>query len=211
MFLFGKKKQEGHGFGQKIASALRRDSRFITREEAAGIKENIELLMVKINIENKNINVLLEDIQEMVSESADRLNENIAVQELKQVYEDRVRDINHRNTAAVKALLHIADLVEDFYTYAKQQNDPNIREQARLMWANAHKALTGAGLAKIGSIGDEEAVFDPRLNQIQGTVCDGRYANGAVMEVLRSGYIYRDEVIRKAAVVVNKRGLEDGE
>jgi molecular chaperone GrpE (heat shock protein) len=69
------------------------------------------------------------------------------------------------------------------------------------MWSKAKNAAGTAGLEIINPCNEP---FDFRLHSIEGTDQDIDMSNGYVIKTLKYGYIYKDEIIRRAAVIVNK-------
>jgi len=74
-------------------------------------------------------------------------------------------------------------------------------KQARMMWNAARNAVETAGLEIIDAAGEP---FDFRLHSAQSTEQDKGLPNGYVIKTLKYGYIYREEIVRRAVVVVNK-------
>jgi molecular chaperone GrpE len=53
--------------------------------------------------------------------------------------------------------------------------------------------------------------FDPRLARAVGTRQDANVAPGVVVDAVRAGYLWDDELLRAAEVIVSKAGEGDGE
>lgn len=53
--------------------------------------------------------------------------------------------------------------------------------------------------------------FDPRIARVVGTKADERLGPGIVVEEVRSGYVWGDELLRTAEVIVSKAGEGDSE
>ena len=53
--------------------------------------------------------------------------------------------------------------------------------------------------------------FDPRRARVVATVADGSAADGTVLEEVRAGFLWDDEVLRTADVVVSKSATSKGE
>ena len=104
-------------------------------------------------------------------------------------------------SALVDALVSLADTIGDFYYFAAEDEDSPLFEQARLMWNSASNAAAAAGLEIINANSEP---FDFRIHSAESTEHDGSMPNGYVIRTLKCGYIYKDEIIRRAAVVVNK-------
>jgi len=105
-----------------------------------------------------------------------------------------------KETALINTLIALVDVIGDFYYFAAAADSP-LFEQAQMMWNTAINAVEAAGLEMIET-GNEP--FDFRLHSAECVEQDYGMPNGHVIKTLKCGYIYRDEVIRRAAVVVNK-------
>jgi molecular chaperone GrpE len=53
--------------------------------------------------------------------------------------------------------------------------------------------------------------FDPRLARVVGTSPDASVAEGTVTEEVRAGFLWNDQVLRTAEVIVSKGGAGTGE
>jgi len=102
--------------------------------------------------------------------------------------------------ALVKAVIELSDKIEDFYRFVAADVDSPLLEQARMMWRAAKNAAEAAGFEIIDAF-DEP--FDSGRHSAESTEQVENMPNGYVAKTLKCGYIYKDEVIRRAAVVVN--------
>ncbi len=53
--------------------------------------------------------------------------------------------------------------------------------------------------------------FDPRRARVVGTSADGSAADGTVLEEVRAGFLWDDQVLRTADVIVSKSATGTGE
>jgi molecular chaperone GrpE (heat shock protein) len=104
-------------------------------------------------------------------------------------------------SALVDALIALLGTIEDFYCFAAADTGSPLFEQARMMWNSAQNAAESTGL-EIIEAGCEP--FDFSRHSVESTAEDCAIPNGYVVNTLKRGYIYRNEIIRRAAVVVNK-------
>ena len=119
----------------------------------------------------------------------------------------------------VSALIALADIVEDFYYFAAEDKGSSnqgslnqglsnqgsaLFEQALMMWNSAKNRLEAAGLTIIDTT-DEP--FDFNIHSIKGTAWDDNLPAGYVIKTIKCGYIFKDEIIRQAAVIVNKQEI----
>ena len=101
----------------------------------------------------------------------------------------------------VDALIALVDIIEDFYYFAATDPYSPLFDQARMMKNAAANAAETAGLMIIDPANEP---FDFRLHTAESTGEDNGLPNGYVIKTLKCGYIYKEEIIRRAAVVINK-------
>jgi molecular chaperone GrpE len=53
--------------------------------------------------------------------------------------------------------------------------------------------------------------FDPRQARVVATAADTSVAEGTVIEEVRTGFLWNDQVLRTAEVIVSKGGAAKGE
>ena len=104
-------------------------------------------------------------------------------------------------TGFIDAIITITDIIYDFYFFSCREEESLLCEQARMMWNAAVNAAESAGL-RIINAGSEP--FDFRVHSTESTEQDCSLPNGYVTKTLKCGYIYNDEIIRRAVVIVNK-------
>jgi len=104
-------------------------------------------------------------------------------------------------TVLVEALIAVTDTIGDFYYFASSDSESPLFEQAQMMWNTAKNSSEAAGVKIIDT--DNEP-YDFSLHSAESIEQNYDMPNGYVIKTLKCGYIYRDEVIRRAAVVINK-------
>ena len=107
-------------------------------------------------------------------------------------------------TVFVSALIALADIVEDFYCFAAEDKSSPLFEQAEMMWNTVKNKVETAGLTLIETSGEP---FDFNYHSIQGTASDDTLPTGYVIKTLKCGYTFNNEIIRQAAVIVNKQEI----
>jgi len=103
--------------------------------------------------------------------------------------------------ALVDALIALTDTIGDFYYFAAADRDSPLYEQAMMMWNTAINAAEEAGLEMIDAACEP---FDFSRHSVENVEQNDNIPNGYVIKTLKCGYVYRDEIIRRATVVVNK-------
>jgi len=104
-------------------------------------------------------------------------------------------------SALVDAITSLLDIIWDFYYFAADDAGSPFFEQARMMWNAARNAAESAGLEIIAA---EREPLDFLRHSAESAEQDNGIPNGYVIKTLKCGYIYRNEIIRRAAVVVSK-------
>ena len=107
-------------------------------------------------------------------------------------------------SALVDAVTSFLDIIWDFYCFTTNDTDSPLSEQARMMWNAARNAAESAGLEIIAA---EREPLDFLRHSAESAEQNNDIPNGYVIKTLKCGYIYRNEIIRRAAVVVNKTAV----
>ena len=142
-------------------------------------------------------------INERLAEVSERLRRIEIKQKETSLQLEGIDDFLHNNgneTVLVDALIALADTIGDFFYYAVAAAPSPLFDQAQMMW-NAVK--NAAGTAGLEIIDAENEPFDFRLHSAESTDQDDGMPNGYVIKTLKCGYVYREKVIRRAAVIVN--------
>ncbi|MBS3949986.1 MAG: nucleotide exchange factor GrpE [Peptococcaceae bacterium] len=170
--------------------------------ETIHIIEAVATAFKRIGKEVNHTNIQLEDFFALQSEETDK-DKHIAEQNRTlAVMKDQMMSLVH-------GLIATMDMLEDVYRYSLYYEQNSWGEQMRLLW---HKAAANMLLLGITRIEGEDTPFDARIHTAVQTLDNNDVANGLVLDVLRSGYIYNLQVLRKAQVVVNKiNGAGDNE
>jgi hypothetical protein len=107
----------------------------------------------------------------------------------------------------VNALIGIAGQIENFYRLMYKDEASPLYRQASMMWEAAVRSLKQAGITII----DGEGTTDLRLHEPAGTEWNEAYPEGSVLRTVNCGYIYKDNVIKRASVIINKKGMVDND
>jgi len=115
---------------------------------------------------------------------------------------DRLQDDNDEHALAM-ALISAIDIIEDFYRLTI--DDPHLSAQSQMMWSAAMKAATAGGLEAIDNQGQ---LPDVKRHSIESTAYDPTMPNGVIIKTLKCGYLYKNEVLRTAAILLNRKEVE---
>ena len=151
-----------------------------------------------------NINAQNIDINKQLTEICGRLRKIENQQKEASLQLEEIDDFLHSNNderVLVDALTELVDMIENFYRYAADNTDSAFFEQAGMMWGAAKNTADTVGLEILEFRGEP---FDFRLCSAESTGSDDGIPNGYVIKTLKCGYIYKNEMMRRAAVIVNK-------
>ena len=112
--------------------------------------------------------------------------------------------INEGTDIATSPIIDIADIVYDFYYFAR--NNDVLKSQAQMMWNNTKKILSGAGIDILEPTMEQ---FNYNLHEAHDTVTDLDIPHELVTTTLKCGYIREGMILRRATVVVNKHTEEN--
>lgn len=138
----------------------------------------------------------IEEILEIIDEIKE---DNESLKSLR----NNVKSMDKENKTLIETLMEVADLFEDIYVYSRKSSSEALREQMNLQWNNLEQVLLTCGLKRFGK---KEDVFNNRLHIPKETKENKDINQIQILDVIKSGYIYKEEIIRKAEVVVN--GIE---
>lgn len=108
----------------------------------------------------------------------------------------------------LKKLLAVKDNLERALRYAGDTSPENegVLEGVRLTEYQLDQLLEQEGIKRIEAEGQP---FDPHDEEAVQTVHDPNVPDHSVVQVVRQGYLYGDEVLRPAQVIVNVHGDEE--
>lgn len=105
-----------------------------------------------------------------------------------------------------KAILDLADALEDIYTYAIEFGDEALKGQMAIQWDKLGTILTQYGISRMEGIGTH---FTSTFYVAKAIEEDDDIPHGQIVGVIRSGYLWKGQVLRKAQVIVNRRRDRD--
>jgi len=169
------------------------------KHETSLIVKAFEQMLKKLRKEQNEFNYQVEEIITMLEEIKS--------------YDKTVTDLRaslqateEEKQALVKNYIAVLDYFEDYYKYIKKHADKTWVEQFFTLWDNVAKTLQLQGIKRIEG---KNTRFDPRLNEAKMTTNYDNLPEGIITEVLKCGYIYKSNILRKAEVVVNKKENEE--
>lgn len=140
-----------------------------------------------------NIDTVVDLMDEMKE-----IDERVAfVKDKNQLLEDEKKSL-------VCLLIEVGDLLEDIYIFSLQSSNEGLKSQMQLQWNQMEQALLGNQMVRFGN---REELFDTRLHIAKEIKDDHQFPDinqAKILEVIKSGYLYKGQLIRKAEVVINK-------
>jgi molecular chaperone GrpE (heat shock protein) len=148
-------------------------------------------LLTDFNKKQTDVSLQIEEIYDLVKEQ--------------ESLQKQVDAETARADQLVLAAIGLVDLLEDFCTYAGQSGSEELEHQAGILWKNAGSILSNRGIFRFGEKGQ---FLNPQIHTVQAST-ESPFPPEQVVQVLQSGYVYKNILIRKAAVVVS-RGQQEG-
>ncbi len=164
--------------------------------ETARVIEAVAANIRRIGKEISNTSIQLEEVLSYHAEEKEK-DRYIAEQK------EKLAACGKEKLSLVLGLVAVVDQLEDMYRYAQKNEQDGWFRQMRLLWQETASILLRQGIIRIEG---ENTLFDPWLQTAVLIKEDNNLPDGMVLEVVRSGYVYRSELLRKAQVIVNKAG-----
>ncbi len=122
-------------------------------------------------------------------------------------YRVKLKKAEEENETLLSALLSIADAFENLYRYIYKSQNDQWKEQILLLWKQMGDIFLSYGIIRIEG---ESFLYSVRMHTAIKVVAQQEIPTGVIVEVLKSGYMYKDHIIRKASVIVNQVNGKDG-
>jgi molecular chaperone GrpE (heat shock protein) len=182
-------------FETELNRLLSREIEPLPRYEFAPAVEMATLgqeLLADIRKKQTDVSLQVEEIYDLLKEQNPKgLEEALAAEK-------------NRADRLAKTAIALSDLLEDFYVYAKQSGSEEPKHQADILWTQSEQLLSNNDIVRFGGEGQ---TLNPQIHTVQKGV-ESPLPKEQVLEVLQSGYVYKNMLVRKAAVVVS-RGHEE--
>lgn len=121
----------------------------------------------------------------------------------KRTMRERLELLNSASKDVIFALLPVLDDFDRAKRHAEEEgSEENFSEGVRLVYNRLYNVLQSLGLKPMESKGE---IFDPELHEaITEIPAPDENMKGKVLEVIETGYMLNDKIIRHAKVVVGK-------
>jgi molecular chaperone GrpE (heat shock protein) len=179
-------------FEAELDKLLSRETGTLPQYEFAELAAAARGFLAELNQKQTDVSLQIEEIYDLVKEQDTR------------VLQEAVNAEKTRANHLVFAAISLSDLLEDFYAYAKQSGSEELKHQAKILWENAGGILSGRGISRVG---EEGQPLNPQIHTVKASA-ESPLPRERVVQVLQSGYLYQNALLRKAAVVIS-RGQEN--
>lgn len=126
----------------------------------------------------------------------------------KRVNKDKEELAKYGNESLIYELLPIIDSLELALKHALEESQAGIVQGVEMTLKELHRTLEKFGVSKIEAAGKK---FDPSLHHAMTQVEREDIEEKMVAEDMRSGYLYRDKVLRPSLVSVSIRSRKNTE
>ena len=116
----------------------------------------------------------------------------------KRVERDQAKAIRTGKRDLLLGILETLDEFERAFKHAEQESEP-LDQSLELIYRILRNRITSEGVMQFRSKGE---AFDPKLHEAVGTASKDRFAPGTVVDEVRSGYKWGNDVLRPARVIV---------
>ncbi len=153
-----------------------------------------------------------------IKEERDELNENYlkslaeAENFRKRIYREKEESLKYSNEKLIGDLIPVLDFLDlaigHSETYIEQDKTGNLKsfvEGVKLSYNEFIKVLKSYGVDIIETTGK---TFDPNFHQVVEMVEDSDQPDGKILEEKRSGYTYKERLLRPSLVSISKTAKE---
>ncbi|MDR1904789.1 MAG: nucleotide exchange factor GrpE [Treponema sp.] len=179
-------------FETELDKLLFRETGRLPEYEFAELAAAGQELLAELGKKQTDVSLQIEEIYDLVKEQDTR------------VLQEALNAEKTRANRLAFAAISLCDLLEDFYAYARRSGSEELMHQAGLLWKNSGGIAAGCGILRFG---EEGQFLNPQYHTVKASV-ESPLPREQVVLVLQSGYMYQNDLVRKAAVVVS-RGQED--
>ncbi|MDR2095671.1 MAG: nucleotide exchange factor GrpE [Treponema sp.] len=179
-------------FEAELNKLLSREARMLPQYEFAELAAVGQELLTELNKKQVDVSLQIEEIYDLVKEQDTH------------VLQETLNAETVRANKLVSAAIYLCDLLEDFCAYARQSGSEELKHQAGILWQKSGGILAGCSVFRLG---EEGQPMNPQIHTVKASV-ESPFPREQVVQVLQSGYVYQNALVRKAAVVVS-RGQAD--
>ena len=116
----------------------------------------------------------------------------------KRVERDQAKAIRSGKRELLLGILETLDEFQRAFNHAEQKSE-SLLQGVELIYRLLRNRINAEGVVQFRSEGE---AFDPKLHEAVGTVSGGQFVPGTIVDEVRSGYQWGDDVLRPARVIV---------
>lgn len=136
-----------------------------------------------------------------LGEISEALEEDKGGEELLKNISEKLIVVESEKKSLLVALIEIGDLFEDMYVFSQKNSNQSFSSQIGLEWGNIKQSMLKCGLTRFGDVGEAFNRYFHIPKEVKET--QGNLENNCILGIIKSGYAYKGDVVRKAEVVIN--------
>lgn len=180
------------------------------REEEKELEENLEEVIENNNEEN-NEDEEVEKLKEEVKKYKEQYLRTLADCEnfKKRIDEERIRERKYSSQRLLEKLIPSIDIFNKALNI--QTDDEKLKNFLigfEMINNSLKQTLSEEGVKEIKALGEK---FDPKFHHAVETSWDENKEEGVVLQVIQTGFMYKDRVLRPSLVKVNQKPEEKKE
>ena len=184
------------------------------REEEKELEEkelkNLEIDESELEEDSSNIEEI-EKLKEEVKKYKEQYLRTLADSEnfKKRIDEERIRDRKYASQRLLEKLIPSIDIFDKALNIKTEDEKlKNFLIGFEMINNSLKQTLSEEGVKEIKAVGEK---FDPKFHHAVETSWDSDKEEGIVLEVIQTGFMYKDRVLRPSLVKVNQKEKETKE
>lgn len=146
----------------------------------------------------------IEEILDLLEENNESNSETYGIvkglREKAQIKDNEIKSM-------INTIISISDIFDYINGYALKRNNENLKDQFKLVSQQIGEKLAQNSITVIGL---EDGEFDLRVHQPLSVEWHRDKPENVILQVVKKGYIYKGNVLRKAEIVINKKSKDEG-
>ena len=146
----------------------------------------------------------IEEILDLLEENNESNSETYGIvkglREKAQIKDNEIKSM-------INTIISISDIFDYINGYALKSNNENLKDQFKLVSQQIGEKLAQNSITVIGL---EDGEFDLRVHQPLSVEWHRDKPENVILQVVKKGYIYKGNVLRKAEIVINKKSKDEG-
>lgn len=113
---------------------------------------------------------------------------------------NKINSMKAEEDGLLAVIMEVCDLTENMYIFSVRSQDLNLRNQMELQLKSLQQSLLKCGIIRFGNTGD---IFDRQLHAVEEIRESPDFSDGQILEVIKSGYMHKNCLLKKAEVVIS--------